>query len=124
MESNNYIGIWMDYSSANLIDNSNNDQIIRSGISPGMKEITLLKKGEKHMHLKEQQMLKTYFKEIASRIADYDQVLLFGPTNAKVELRNFLTEDGKDKQMELFVEPADKMTANQKNAFVKGYFNK
>ena len=122
METNNYLGIWMDYSSANLIDANRNDEILESGISHEMKD-EAHRKGENQLHQKEQQLLKDYFKEIASRLGDYDQVLLFGPTHAKTELQHFLEKEKAGEQVKVFVETTDKMTANQKNAFVKKFFN-
>ncbi len=69
-------------------------------------------------------MHEAYYKEISDEILKYDQVLLFGPTNAKSELHNFLNKDLHFKNIKIDVESADKMTDHQKNAFVKNYFNK
>jgi len=38
------------------------------------------------MHNKRQQLHEVYYKEIADVILKYNNVLLFGPTNAKTEL--------------------------------------
>ena len=122
MEKKNYLGVWMDYSTANLIDSHQYDETLHSGITPEMKD-EAYRKGEKHLHQKEQQLLKEYFREIASRINDYDEVLLFGPTHAKTELQHFLEKEKSVEQVKLFVETTDKMTVNQKNAFVKKFFN-
>jgi stalled ribosome rescue protein Dom34 len=74
------------------------------------------------MHNKRQQMHEAYYKEIASEILKYDHVLLFGPTNAKTELHNYLNEDLHFKNIQIDVEAADKMTNNEKDAFVKNHF--
>ncbi|MFT6479867.1 MAG: stalled ribosome rescue protein Dom34, partial [Spirosomataceae bacterium] len=42
---------------------------------------------------KRQQMNEAFYKEIADEILKYDHVLLFGPTNAKTELHNFLNKN-------------------------------
>ncbi len=123
MKSNKNLGVWMDYSSADLINpHQDANQIIRSKFSPAIKE-EALKKGEKHLHHKEQQVQETYFKEIAGKILEYDQVLLFGPTNAKTELLHYLNGDTHFKHVKIAVESADKMTENEKRAFVKKHFN-
>lgn len=49
-------------------------------------------------------------------------MLLFGPTNAKTELHNFLNKDSHFKNVKVDVVSADKMTENEKNAFVKKHF--
>ncbi len=45
------------------------------------------------MHNKEQQQQSEYYKTLGETIKNYDDVLLFGPTNAKVELLNILKAD-------------------------------
>lgn len=113
----------MDYSSANLIDlHQHTNQIIQTKFSPSVKE-EILKKSEKHMHTKEQQLHEVYFNEIADEVLNYDYVLLFGPTDAKLELRNYLTNDARFKHVRMDVASADKLTDNQKRAFVKKYFS-
>jgi len=74
------------------------------------------------MHNKRQQMHEAYYKEIAGEIIKYNHVLLFGPTNAKVELHNYLNKDLHFKNIQIDIEPEDKMTDNEKDAFVKNHF--
>ena len=81
-----------------------------------------LSKGETTMHNKEQQMHEAYYKTIADEILNYDQVVLFGPTNAKSELYNYLNKDLHFKDIKIDVESADNMTDNEKDAFVRNYF--
>ncbi len=125
MESANKLGIWMDHSEANLInlDAAQENQVIRSKFSFSIKE-EALQKGEKRMHNKEQQLNEAYYKEIANEILKYDHVLLFGPTNAKAELHNFLNKDLHFENVKVDVESADKMTENEKAAYVKAHFSK
>jgi hypothetical protein len=123
MKSNKNLGIWMDYSSAHLIDtDSGKNQIIRSKLTKDIKQ-EALKKGEKHFLHKEKQARETYFEEIADKILDYDQVLLFGPTHAKLELNHYLNGEPRFRHVKVTLESTDKMTKNEKNAFVKMHFN-
>jgi stalled ribosome rescue protein Dom34 len=46
----------------------------------------------KALHSKRQQMNEAYYKEIAAVILKYDNVILFGPTNAKTELHSVWSE--------------------------------
>jgi hypothetical protein len=125
MKKNNNLGIWMDHSAANLIDiNSKNEcQSIVSNFNSETKE-EALNTSESLMHNKRQQMHEAYYKEIADEILKYNHVLLFGPTNAKVELHNYLKKDLHFKKIKIDIEPTDKMTDNKKNAFVKNHFEK
>ncbi|MFT6843076.1 MAG: hypothetical protein ACJASR_001850 [Psychroserpens sp.] len=125
MKKNNNLGIWMDHSAANLIDiNSKNEcQSIVSNFNSETKE-EALNTSESLMHNKRQQMHEAYYKKIADEILKYNHVLLFGPTNAKVELHNYLKKDLHFKKIKIDIEPTDKMTDNKKNAFVKNHFEK
>ena len=49
-------------------------------------------------------------------------MLLFGPTEAKEELFNLLSEDHRFVNIKIEVKEADKMTENQQEAFVSNYF--
>lgn len=125
MENKKKIGIWMDYSTAELIDL--NHQIDKKSIESDFTyetEKETLNRSESIMHNKEQQMNEAYYKELGSVILNYDQVLLFGPTNAKSELHNFLNKDLHFKDIQIDVKTADKMTDNEKQAFVSNHFKK
>ena len=123
METKNNLGIWMDHSTAHLINiNSKNES--RSIVSKFTSETKeeALSKSEILMHNKRQQMHEAYYKEIGDEIIKYNHVLLFGPTNAKVELHNYLNKYLHFKNIKIDIEPADKMTDNEKDAFVKNHF--
>ncbi len=126
MKAKNNLGIWMDHSTAQLIDlkSQENCRNINSKFTFDKKEETLKKSGESQMHNKEQQMHEAFYKEISEEIIKYDHVLLFGPTNAKTELHNYLNKDLHFKDIKICIESADKMTDNQKDAFVKNHFEK
>jgi stalled ribosome rescue protein Dom34 len=123
MKTQKNLGIWMDHSIANLIDfkaDKKNRAILSTFTSNTQEEA--LNKSENLMHNKRQQMHEAFYKEIADEILNYDNVLLFGPTNAKLELHNFLNKDLHFKDININVEPADVMTDNEKSAFVKNHF--
>lgn len=123
MATDKQLGIWMDHSIAELID-SNSKNVMSTIESKFTYEVQedAIHRGENHMHTKEQQMHEEYYKQIGSEILKYDHVLLFGPTNAKTELYNFLNKDSHFKNIKIDVEAADKMSDNQKNALVKNHF--
>ena len=75
------------------------------------------------MHNKEQHQQSDYYKRISDEILHYDEVIIFGPTNAKSELVNILKTDHRFAAIKLEVKQSDKMTENQEHAFVKEYFS-
>ena len=83
-----------------------------------------LQKGESIMHNKNQQQQAEYYKKLGGFIKDYDDVLLFGPTDAKVELLNILKADLNFSKIKIEIRQTDKMTENQEHAFVREYFSK
>jgi len=123
MESNKYLGIWMDHSVANLIDLNGGIRkyTINSAFTFQSKE-EVLSRSEFTMHNKQEQLLTAYFKTISGEILKYTHVLLFGPTNAKTELHNYLNKDLHFKDIHIDIEPSDKMTDKQQVGFVKNHF--
>lgn len=113
----------MDHSDANFIDLSSveNDFTIESDFNTNVKEAAL-SRSEDIMHNKEQQMHEAFYKKLADKIVKYDHVLLFGLGNAKKELHNHLKKDLHFKDLQIDVEAADKMTPNEKRAFVLKHF--
>lgn len=82
-----------------------------------------LGKSENLMHNKEQHQQSEYYKKLGETIKNYDEVILFGPTNAKVELLNVLRADHAFEKIKIEVKQTDKMTENQEHAFVREYFS-
>jgi len=118
------LGIWLDHSVAHLIDLDAPIQrtLITSQFTHHTRE-EVLHKGENHMHHKEQQMHEAYYKELSHVILKYDHVLLFGPTDAKKELHNYVNEDLHFKEITFDVESADKMTDREEMAYVRKHFH-
>jgi stalled ribosome rescue protein Dom34 len=125
MKSIKKLGIWMDHSTAHLIEFSENPfeiETIESKFTHEEKEKSLAK-GESFMHHKEQQLLSDYFKKIAKVMLNYNKVLLFGPTNAKAELFNLLSEDNRFKKIKVCIKETDKMNAHQRQNFINEHFS-
>ncbi len=76
------------------------------------------------MQRKNQQQEAAYYNSIAASIKDYDEVLLFGPTDAKTELLNILKADLSFSKVKIETKQTDKMTENQEQAFVRDYYSK
>ena len=127
MKSKKLLGIWMDHSVANLMELSNNSigiNTIESKPDLQLNPEDLYFKDESHMLNKEQALLSSYYKKLSDVIFDFDEVVIFGPTDAKNELHNMLKNNQKYEKTKIEVLSADKMSENQQHAFVKDYFQK
>ena len=120
-----YLGIWMDHSNANLMELTAatiETKTIDSTFTHEAKEESL-SKSESLMHNKEQHQQSEYYKKLGDIIRHYKDVILFGPTNAKVELLNILRADHLFATIKIEVKQTGKLTENQQHAFVREYFS-
>lgn len=69
-----------------------------------------------------QNELKEYFSILEQKLLKHDEILLFGPTTAKEKLHNLLAENKQFLTKSIVVKASDKISDNQKMAFVKAYF--
>ena len=124
MTTANCLGIWMDHSSAHLMEFTTDikTNIIESKFNHQEKEHSL-SKSENLMHNKEQHQQSEYYKKLGDIIINYKEVLLFGPTDAKVELFNMLKANHLFSNIKIVVKQADKMTEHQQHAFVREHFS-
>ena len=126
MTTLNSLGIWMDHSTANVIEftaDPMETKIIKSKFTHEAK-VESMEKGELLMHSKEQHQHLEFYKELSEIIRKFDQVILFGPTTAKSELHNLLKENHLFANIKIETKSADKMTDNQQHAFVREYFSR
>ena len=124
MTTEKKLAIWMDHASAHTIEYPGNENITRTITSDftQTEKKESLEKSEHSMHNKEQHQKSDYYKELGKVIANYNFVLLFGPTNAKSELLNFLRADHRFDQIRIVIKSADKMDVHEQKKFVKEYF--
>jgi hypothetical protein len=119
------LGIWMDHANAHLMEFTTDPittKIISSKFTHRDKEHSL-GKSEDGMHQKERHEQASYYKELGEIIKNYQDVLLFGPTSAKIELLNILKADKHFEKIKFEVKESDKMTQNEQHAFVKDHFS-
>jgi len=117
------LGIWMDHSNAYLMELAN-DIIVQRVVSELANHETEFNfyKGEKLIHKKEQHLQLSYYKKIGEIIKKYQDVVLFGPTDAKNELLNQIKTDHLFEDIKVEVKNSDKMTEDQMQTFVRDYF--
>lgn len=126
MKSSKQLGIWMDHSTANIMELSN-DKVVTVTLdsTPAFPDrIEDLRMDESLMHNKEQNEESDFYDKLSRVIMDYNEVLLFGPTEAKSELFNRLRENRRFEHINIYVEHTDKITEHQQQAFLKHFYNK
>lgn len=114
----------MDHSNAYLMEFTNDSILTNRVVSEFSKQGAELNhyKGEKLIHKKEQHLQLDYYKKIGDIIRMYQEVVLFGPTDAKNELLNMVKTDHLFNEIKIEVENSDKMTESQMHTFVRDYF--
>lgn len=124
MNKGKKLGICMDSVNANLME-FNPEKIETNTISSDFThedKMTSISKSENLMHNKEQHLQAGYYKKLGEVILNYEDVILFGPTDAKAELYNSLRKDHRFEKIKIEVIQSDKMSENQQHAFVKKHF--
>jgi hypothetical protein len=126
MKTKRILGIWMDHSVAQLSEYSNGNfmtETIESKPKSLVNEEDLYYKDESHELNKEQSQLAAYYKKLSDSILNYEEVLLFGPTDAKSELVNTIKDNHLFEKIKIVVKPADKMTEIEQHEFLKEFTN-
>ena len=116
----------MDHSSANIIESTPDITAIKTIYSDFDAEDKSenLQRSENEMHNKEQQKRGTFYKNLSKIIKEYDEVLLFGPTDAKSELYNLLKDNHQFDKIKIEVKNSDKMSYKEQHNFVDDYFKR
>lgn len=120
------LGIWMDHSNAFLLEIVNDTietNSVVSELSDPEAEFNFYK-GEKLIHKKERHLQLSYYKKVGEIIKKYQEVVLFGPTDAKNELLNLIKTDHLFEDIKIEVINSGKMTESQMQTFVREYFKK
>ncbi|MBI3233908.1 MAG: hypothetical protein HYZ42_07680 [Bacteroidetes bacterium] len=125
MKTTKRIGIWMDHSIAYVMPVTlgivKTDSVLTKTIHTGNNHT--LSESENLLHNKEQYQQSDYYKRLAEIIKNYEEVILFGPTDAKVELLNILKIDHHFDKIKIETKQSDRMTENQQHAFIKAHFS-
>jgi hypothetical protein len=123
------VGLWVDHRKAVIVTvsdkrdsiqqvESNVEKHVRySGGATGDHRATAEDTRDRHFEAE----LDKYYEEVIARIGDAEAILIFGPGEAKGELRTQLERVGRGSRI-VSVEPADKMTDGQIAAKVRERF--
>lgn len=126
MKAKKKLGIWMNHSIAHLVEFTSNTFEVKTIEKKPIRQEKKqpLAKSFSLTHNKGQQELSSYYKKLTDVIKNYKRVILFGPTNAKIELFDVLSEDEQFVKIKIEIKETDKMTEDQKSSFVADYFSK
>ena len=130
-------GIWLDSREANFIElqggdlvsfhklssDTNTSQSKGGNPAGGRRGGTMTGVSEKNHENRRHNEEHSYFKAIIENVRGADEVVIFGPGEAKDLLVNAIQEHPSHFNSQLMaVQTADKMTENQKVAYVKTFF--
>lgn len=129
-------GIWIDQETAYIIRVVGDEPVvekIKSGVEsrvriPGEGK-NFARFGETYVNEEEkkqrrqQQQRKKYFKEVIAHILHDDFLYLFGPGKGKEELNNAIEKERAFKGKVMLIETTDRMSQNQMNEKVTGFFD-
>jgi hypothetical protein len=130
------LGVWLDKEKAHIVTLENENEIFNTinsevenfhpsgGFGLGYKGSPQDVLAEDKYMEREKQQLKSYFKDIVSKIKDADAIAIFGPAQTGEKFRKELQVHYKDISAKVKgVQKADSMTENQVKALVKDFFN-
>jgi len=130
-----HVGIWIDHEKAVIISLQNGDEQIvhiksdvekqtrmsggsRSKLAYGPMDIA----DERKVERRRKQQLNQYYQDLVQLIRDSDEIFIFGPGEAKIELKKHIESSSVRSAHIVGVESADKMTENQIAAKVKKFY--
>ena len=128
------LGIWMDFRTAEIIPRPNvpaEPVLIASDIEevqPGGGSRSRVpygpmdKKSDKKILERRKNQIHHYFEKIMEEIEDADEIFLFGPGEAKSLFLQYIRELKNFKPYILSIITEGKMTDNQKNAYVRSFY--
>ncbi|WP_284652948.1 hypothetical protein [Flavobacterium terrisoli] len=114
------LGIYIDQSSANLIELT--VDILEKKSADSLDEKQLEGKNENHIEFKEVHLQNYYFKKLSECILYYNEVLLFGKSNAITKLFDMISYDNRFYNINIALKQTDNMTYKEQNDFVSDFF--
>ncbi len=114
------LGIYIDQSSANLIELT--VDLLEKKSTDSFNEKHPEDENENHIEFKETHLQNYYFKKLSEYILYYNEVLLFGKSNAITKLFDMISYDNRFYNINIAIKQTDTMTYKQQNDFVSDFF--
>ena len=124
MKTTQKVAVYLDHFTADVYEYSESTKLvlsIKSEFNAAEKKKSN-QKGESHLHHKEQDLQQKFYLLIKHKVINYDAILLFGTTTAKTELLHVLQSDSAFSSKEITIKNTDRLTENQKTAFINDFF--
>ena len=118
------VGLWIDHRQAVIVSvagNAENIQRISSNVERHHREAGTSVPADDARQRELTEHLNRYYEEVVSRIRDAESILIFGPGEAKGELKARLEKDKLGGRV-VGIETSDKMTDPQIVAKVRGHY--
>jgi hypothetical protein len=125
METKRKLGIWMCNSQMHLMEYNNEKSIDLQNIPCiDSNEVNTASPIIEFSEVQKAEIFKKQedFKKLAQNIAAYDEIILFGPVDAKQEFRTYLETNPMDKKPLIEIKQTENMTEAQQLAFVQYHF--
>jgi ADP-heptose:LPS heptosyltransferase len=123
MKNPKKLGIWMDHSIAHLMEFTDEPFEVKTIESKFQERKRHALPNEEPISLEQKHKQYKYYKKLGEEIKNYCQVILFGPTDAKMELFNILSDDHRFVKIQVEIKETDMMTRSQLHSFVNEYFS-
>lgn len=114
------LGIYIDQSSANLIELT--VDILEKKSADTLNEKNLEENNENHIEFKDYHLQNYYFKKLSESILYYNEVLLFGTSNAIIKLFDMISYDNRFYNINIAIKQTDALTSKEQNDFVSDFF--
>jgi stalled ribosome rescue protein Dom34 len=128
------VGLWIDHKSAFIVsidERGLTTSVIESHVEPrfrfsggsrsssahGTEVASEQKRDKRYMH-----HLERYYEQVVDAVADARRILVLGPGEAKVELKNRIEKSRVKMKPVINVEPSDKLTEPQILARIREYY--
>jgi hypothetical protein len=122
MKNSKQMGIYMDHTNALLMELTDETIVKHSIASESSQQEDGQSKISHGKPLINKEQRVSYYKKLSDSIRNYQEVVLFGPTDAKNELLNLLKTDFLFKNIKIEAKNSDKMSENQMHVFLREYF--
>lgn len=128
------LGVWMDFRVAEIIARPNDESIpvlIASEIEevqPGGGSRSRVpygpmdKKSDRKILQRRKNQIDHYFQQIVEEVKSADEIFIFGPGEAKSLFLQYIRELKSFKPYILSIITEDRMTTNQKSAYVRSFY--
>lgn len=118
------VAVYVDYFMSNIIEYLNSAsrvKTIKSNFIPvEMEKMILI--GEDYTRYKQPNEQQEYYLKLRNELLHYNCILLFGPTNAKIQLLNILKIGNKFSVTKIIIKNTEKLSDEQQIEFVNDCF--